>query len=218
MWSVAFLILWIATAVAFFVYYRRQQRLVATLHRAREKLQLEETQVFDFLHGLGTALSDTSRPTDLHVLIVEGVLRILNGHGGALYLADGRDQLRPVFVSRACPPFFDVPTTVQSQAGKGAGALHGFLRLHSVRPGEGVIDSVWREREPLLLRGEDARLEPARKTPQGATSVMLVPLIYGEQNLGVLLVTRQREAEPFLTSEFQIFKAIAEQFAEHGAR
>ncbi len=213
MWSAAFLVLWIATAVAFLLYYRRQQRLVATLHRAREKLQLEETQVFDFLHGLGTALSDTSRPADLHVLIVEGAMRILNANGGALYLSDGRDQLRPVFVSRGCPPFFDVPATVQSQVEKGAGALHGFLRLHSVRPGEGVIDSVWREREPLLLRGEDARLEPARKSPQGATSVMLVPLIYGEQNLGVLLVTRHRDAEPFLTSEFQIFKAIAEQSA-----
>jgi sigma-B regulation protein RsbU (phosphoserine phosphatase) len=213
MWAALFFVLWAATIAAFVIFYRRHQRLVAALNKAREKVQTEEAQVFDFLHGLGTALSDSSRPMDLHVLIVEGAMRILEAQGGALYLADGRDQLRPVFVSKGCPPFFEVPATVQAQAGKGTGALHGFLRLHAIRPGEGVIDSVWRERESLLLRGEDARLEPARKSPQGANSAMFCPLVYGGQNLGILLVTRQKEAEPFLHSDFQIFKAIAEQSA-----
>jgi sigma-B regulation protein RsbU (phosphoserine phosphatase) len=213
MWAAILFVLWLATAVAFVSYFRRQRTLVTSLNKARAKLETEEAQVFDFLHGLGVALSDTSRPADLHVLIVEGAMRILNAQGGALYLSDGRDQLRPVFVSRNCPPFFEVPATVQAQAGKGTGALHGFLRLHSVRAGEGIIDSVWRDREAMLLRGEDARLDAARKSPQGANCAMFCPLVYAEQNLGVLVVSRDKAAECFLTGDFQIFRAIAEQSA-----
>ncbi len=58
------------------------------LERSKEEIQVEETLVFDFLHGLGEAFTETIRPNDLHRLIVEGATRILDAHGGALYLAD----------------------------------------------------------------------------------------------------------------------------------
>jgi sigma-B regulation protein RsbU (phosphoserine phosphatase) len=42
---------------------------------------------------------------------------------------------------------------------------------------------------------------------------MVCPLVYGEQKMGLLAVARKAGGEPFLTSEFHIFKAIAEQSA-----
>lgn len=215
MWiALLFFVLLVATSVAFFVVVRRQQRLIRSAVKARERVELAETRVFDFLHGLGTALSDTARPSDLHVLIVEGALRVLNAHDGALYLSDStKNQLRPMFVSRTCPSLFEVPENVRTEAGKGKGIFHSYMRLHPVQPGEGAIGTVWRDREPLLLRGEDGRLAPARQPPYMASTAMLTPLIHGEQNLGILLVTRGQSAEPFLQSEFQMFKAIAEQSA-----
>ena len=215
MWSAILFVLLLATTVAFVLVYQRQRQLIESLHKAREKLQLEETRVFDFLHGLGEALSDSSRPSDLHVLIVEGAVRILNAHGGALYLYDpAREHLRPAFVSRSCPPFFLLPENLSGPNRSASGGnVHGFLRLHSVKPGQGVLDSVWREREPLLLQGEDSRLEHARQAPFTTSSAMIAPLIYGEDNLGVVVVARSGETEAFLTNEFQIFKAIADQSA-----
>ena len=101
MWAAVFFALFAVTAVSFIYVYRRQRQMIVALRRAREKIQLEETRVFDFLHGLGAALSDTSKPSDLHVLIVEGALRILGAHGGALYLTDRpSESLRPVFATR----------------------------------------------------------------------------------------------------------------------
>src|SRR3954470_18185562 len=98
--------------------YRRQREMIEALRRAREKIQLEETRVFDFLHGLGTALTESSKPSDLHALIVEGAMRILDGQGGALYLAERTgEQLRPAFTTRNCPPFFEVPDGVKEQPG-----------------------------------------------------------------------------------------------------
>ena len=211
MWPAIFFALFAVAAGSFVYVYRRQREMIVALRRAREKIQLEETRVFDFLHGLGAALSDTSRPSDLHVLIVEGALRILGAHGGALYLVDRPSEtLRPAFSTRNCPPFFEVPEAVRGEPGF-SWASH--LRLHAVGFGEGTLGTVWRDKEPLLLRGEDNRLAPLRAGPMKVTSAMLCPLHYGDQNLGVLAIARGPESELFQSAEFQIFKAIAEQSA-----
>src|ERR1700745_3003892 len=77
----------------------RQRRSIRRLERSQEEIQIEETLVFDFLHGLGEAFSETIRPADLHRLIVEGATRILGGRGGALYLVDRTGtRLAPAFL------------------------------------------------------------------------------------------------------------------------
>src|SRR5438128_8799677 len=101
---------WIYTAVLF----RRRIRL---LERSKEEIQVEETLVFDFLHGLGEAFTETIRPHDLHRLIVEGATRILDAHGGALYMADRTGtKLTHAFISKGCPPLVDVPPLILQQA------------------------------------------------------------------------------------------------------
>src|SRR5690349_14821388 len=76
-------------------------RRIRSLERSKEEIQVEETLVFDFLHGLGEAFRETIKSHDLHRLIVEGATRILDGHGGALYLADRTGtKLAPAFISK----------------------------------------------------------------------------------------------------------------------
>jgi phosphoserine phosphatase RsbU/P len=202
----------LALFMGVFLYvYRRQREMIVALRRAREKIQLEETRVFDFLHGLGAALTAASKPSDLHVLIVEGALRILDAHGGALYLADrAGDLLRPAFATRNCPPFFEVPEDLTKEPGF---SWSSYLRLRTVAPEDGVLGAVWREGEPLLLRGEDSRLAQLRAGPLQTNCAMLCPLYYGEEALGVLAIARGPDTECFIPSDFQIFKAIAEQSA-----
>ncbi len=128
MWATIFFGLFAVTTVAFFSVHRRQRRQIAALGKARERLELEEARVFDFFHGLGAAVSAETNPHDLHRLIVEGSMRILDAYTGAVYLADrGGDQLRPEFVSKGCPMFVD------------------------------LIASAWKAGDPLLL-SDDIRL------------------------------------------------------------
>ena len=61
---------------------------IRSLERSHEEIQVEETLVFDFLHGLGEAFRETIRPQELHRLIVEGATRVLDANGGALYVTD----------------------------------------------------------------------------------------------------------------------------------
>src|SRR5258708_23817584 len=72
----------IAAVVFFGLLLRNQTRTIEDLKRAREELQLEESRVFDFLHGLGETFTGDVRVADLHRLMVEGAMRILDAHGG----------------------------------------------------------------------------------------------------------------------------------------
>lgn len=188
--------------------FRRQERIIRDVQRQKVKVQTEERRVFDFLHDLGEALARESQPSDLHGSIVEGALRILEAHGGALYLTDrSGTQLRPAYVSKTCPPFLEL----SRPTGSGTSTMHSQMKLQAVKIGDGVLGGVLQERTPLSLREDDERLAIAR--PHGANSAFLAPLIYAGHNLGVLVISRCGDGERFNPSDFQTFKALAEQSA-----
>ena len=179
-------------------------------------MQIEETLVFDFLHGLGEAFSETIRPADLHRLIVEGATRVLDAQGGALYLTDRSGaKLAPTFVSKGCPPLVDVPPHILQQAAASPVALESFLRLHTIGNGEGLLGRVWQSGGPSHVNefSEAPELIKLRNSSFGASSVMVAPLLYAKQNMGVLALANSRMGAPFSQNDFVVFKSIAEQSA-----
>jgi len=193
----------------------RQHRLIEDLKRAREELQLEENRVFDFLHGLGEAFSEDVRVADLHRLIVEGAIRILDAQGGVLYLADRSGKvLLPAFLSKECPPFIEVPATILRQSNPSNNALESYLRLHSIRPAEGLLGVVWEKREPLFISDADDHFGVSGVAPTlRSHSIMAGPLIYGRENLGVLAVANPSSSASFSPPDFVVFQSIVEQSA-----
>src|SRR6266704_4790682 len=140
MWPPLLLGLLVASVAGWIFTTYTQTRRIRALERSHEEIQVEETLVFDFLHGLGEAFRETIRPQELHRLIVEGATRILDAHGGALYVTDRTGaKLTPAFISKGCPPLVDVPPNVLQQAAATPIVLESYLRLHSVTPGEGML-------------------------------------------------------------------------------
>src|SRR6266576_3257144 len=117
MWPTLLLGLLVASLVGWCITAYLQNRRIRRLERSHEEIQVEETLVFDFLHGLGEAFRGTIRPQELHRLIVEGAVRILDAHGGALYVADRTGgKLMPAFISKGCPPLGDVRQDILQHA------------------------------------------------------------------------------------------------------
>src|SRR5712691_3083064 len=206
----------IACLAAWIYTLLRQRRRIRRLERSQEEIQVEETLVFDFLHGLGEAFSETIRPADLHRLIVEGATRVLDAQGGALYLTDrSGTKLAPSFVSKGCPPLVDVPPHILQQAAASPLALESFLRLHNIGSGEGLLGGVWQTAMPLYTNefSEAPELAKLRDSSLGATSVMVAPLLYAKQNMGVLALANSRMGAPFSQNDFVVFKSITEQSA-----
>src|SRR6266513_2528294 len=159
---------WIATS-----YFQRQR--IRKLERSHEEIQVEETLVFDFLHGLGEAFRETIRPQELHRLIVEGATRILDAHGGALYVTDRTGgKLTPAFISKGWPPLVDIPANILQQAAAAPIALESYLRLHSIVPDEGLIGRVWQTGQSVCLNefSEAPELAKLLGSAFGSSSVM----------------------------------------------
>src|SRR5205809_5231899 len=117
MWPTLLLGLLVASVAGWIITAWYQARRIRRLERSHEEIQVEETLVFDFLHGLGEAFSGTIRPQELHRLIVEGATRILDAHGGSLYMTDRTGgKLTPAFISKGCLPLVDVPPNIVQQA------------------------------------------------------------------------------------------------------
>lgn len=191
-----------------------QVRWIARLKRAQEKVVTEEARVFDFLHGLGEALSGTPRPSDLHELIVRGVQRIMGASAGGLYLFDGSaDVLQPASIGRGCPPLFEIPLASVESLAADPDALHRHLRLRPVRRGEGVLSEVWGSGTATVMHTSDFRLEVARRVGILSGSVAVVPMIYAKRFLGVLVMARSVGEELFCNSDIQVFHTLAEQSA-----
>src|SRR6266550_4918101 len=216
MWPTLLLGLLVASAAGWIATSYLQAQRIRRLERSHEEIQVEETLVFDFLHGLGEAFRESIRPQELHRLIVEGATRILDAHGGALYVTDRTGgKLTPAFISKGCPPLVDIPTNILQQAAASPSAVERFLRLHTVTPDEGLVGRVWQTGQSVCLDefSEAPELAKLRDSAFGTGSVMAASLSYGKQNLGVLAVANGPMGAPFTQGDFVVFKSIAEQSA-----
>jgi phosphoserine phosphatase RsbU/P len=216
MWPTLLLGLLVASVSGWIISSWVQVRRIRSLERSHEEIQVEETLVFDFLHGLGEAFRETIRPQELHRLIVEGATRVLDAHGGALYVTDRTGgKLTPAFISKGCPPLVDVPQNILQQAAAVPIALESFLRLHTIGPGEGLIGRVWQTGQSVCLTelSEAPELAKLRSSAFGSSSIMTASLRYGNQDLGVLALAQGPRGQPFSQGDFVVFKSIAEQSA-----
>ncbi|HEY5752267.1 MAG TPA: GAF domain-containing SpoIIE family protein phosphatase [Chthoniobacterales bacterium] len=209
-------VLFAVLVISFILIYRRQRQLTAEARSEREEIRVEEKRVFDFLHSLGEAFSDDIRTAELHRLIVESANRILEAHGGVLYLADRTGQeLMPAYISQGCPPLVDIPQHVLAQISMTPQALDSFVRLHPVKKGEGILGNVFLEQTPLWIPDEDHdhALPQIPNSSLNTTAMLAVPLSYAGQSMGVLAVANGPMGAPFSQSDFEVFKSIAEQSA-----
>ncbi len=216
MWPTLLLGLLVASAAGWIVTSYLQAQRIRRLERSHEEIQVEETLVFDFLHGLGEAFRESIRPQELHRLIVEGATRILDAQGGALYVSDRTGaKLTPAFISKGCPPLVDIPPNILQQAAATPTGLERFLRLHTVAPGEGVIGRVWQTGQSVYLSefSDAPELAKLRSSAFGTRSVMAAALRYGNQDLGVLALANGPMGVPFSQGDFVVFKSLAEQSA-----
>jgi sigma-B regulation protein RsbU (phosphoserine phosphatase) len=216
MWPTLFFGLLFASVAGWIFTAWSQARRIRKLERSHEEIQVEETLVFDFLHGLGEAFREIIRPGELHRLIVEGATRILDAHGGALYVTDRTGaKLTPAFISKGCPPLVELPPHILQQAATTPIALESFLRSHSVAPGEAVLGRIWQTGQSVCFNelSEAPELAKLRGSAFGTESIMAAALRYGQQDLGVLAVANGPNGAPFSQGDFVVFKSIAEQSA-----
>jgi sigma-B regulation protein RsbU (phosphoserine phosphatase) len=208
MWTIFIPALCALLFAAVFFAMRKSRNRVRGLERRLQELQKEEDRVFDFLHGIGAAFSEGVRSSELHRLIVESSLRILDAQAGALYLTNKTDTaLTPAFITSGCPPLVEIPHHILKQAASSPAVIESFLQLQPVgKDAVGLFPECW--------KNGATRLIAAGSNPQlPAHCAILGPLVYRHRTIGVMALVNPKSAVAFEEKDLKVFRALAEQSA-----
>jgi sigma-B regulation protein RsbU (phosphoserine phosphatase) len=202
---------------------RNQRRRNRSIRKRFRDLECEEQRMFSFLHDLGLAIENEPSPSMLSRIIVDGIDKVVNARGGAVYfLGSGNGFLLPSYVSEDCPPLIGIPVEVRKKAERDPRALESHIRLARVAVDEGILGYCLAVGEPIHV--EDVKNHPSFRDAftryTDDVDALLSPLRHAGKDLGVLVVARRHEDGGFTANDFAVFRSAAEQssFAIGNAR
>lgn len=214
-WIVAVVLLLAGAGVSLLLFrsLRRERGLLKDFVDEDKLRAARRRRVFEVLQVLGDAIQGGQPDATMHRLIAEGAVKIVEADGATLYLFDEKTQsLVPRHCTKGCPPLIALPERIVEQARTNAGTLPSFLRLHSIKPGEGVLGTVFQtlheENVPDLRHHEkfDGRSNPF----QQHIAALVAPVKHGTRGLGVIAAACER-TRPFTQHELEMFDSLAEQ-------
>lgn len=200
-----------------------QRRHNRRMRRRFRDFEGEEQRMFSFLHELGLAIENEPSPTMLSRIIVDGIDKVVNARGGAIYFLGGNGSfLLPSYISEDCPPLIGIPVEVRKKAERDSRALESHIRLSRVAVDEGILGHC-------LAVGEAIHVTDVKSHPSFRDAftrytddvvALLAPLKHAGKDLGVLVVARRHEDGEFSANDFAVFRSAADQssFAIGNAR
>jgi len=219
---VALAVFMLAALILVFALHNQRQRN-RLIRKKFNELEGEEQRMFSFLRELGLAIENEPSPSVLSRIIVDGIDKVVNARGGAIYfLGAGNGFLIPSYISEDCPPLIGVPVEVLKRAERDPRTLESHLRLSRVAADEGILGHC-------LAAGEAIKVEDVKSHPSfhdafmsytDNVTALLAPLRHAGRDLGVLVVARRHEDGAFTANDFAVFRSAAEQssFAIGNAR
>lgn len=190
-------------------------RLRALRHQRNALLQ-EKDVAYSFVHDVGEAFAG-SEAVDLAALLKRVVfyaLRATKAGAGALYLADNTgEKLLPQAVSGVFPPLVGGLGPDFKEAFSKIRYVEQVVRGSAARLGEGLVGSCCSLGQPILI--EDAERDP--RVPRfnedflQIHSILLVPMRFHSEVIGVLVVVNRIDGAPFSQSDLNLLQALADQ-------
>ncbi|MDZ4289112.1 MAG: PP2C family protein-serine/threonine phosphatase [Prosthecobacter sp.] len=209
-------LLLVAAAVAFGLMTRKKNQAITQILEEEKAIVEEERRMFGFLHDLGEAISREDSHSAMYRLIVEGVQRVMESTGGALYLVEPSGKsLVPRHHSDKCVPLVQLPERIASMAKSNPASLLSFLRLHSIGIGDGLLGGIFESQKVEVIEDlrKDSRLGGFVSHFHHHATAMVGPLSFGPQQLGVLAVTASRDQRTYNANDYEVFKSLVEQSA-----
>ena len=202
---------------------RNQRQHNRAARRRFRDLAGEEQRMFAFLHDLGLAIENEPSPTLLSRIIVDGINKVVNARGGAIYFFGAEiGYLHPSYISDDCPPLIGIPVEVRKKAARDPRTLESHLRLSRVAVDEGILGHCLTVGTAIHVKDvkSHSSFRDAFTGYHDDVAALLAPLRHAGKDLGVLVVARRHPDGGFTTHDFAVFRSAAEQssFAIGNAR
>ncbi|MEO0794602.1 MAG: GAF domain-containing SpoIIE family protein phosphatase [Verrucomicrobiota bacterium] len=176
-------------------------------------LQQEKQIVVEFMHNLVEAIGDGVNREELFQRIVHAAILSTGALSACVFIRSENGKLRGVAVEGLFPPQRALVGKSLGRASTRAKFIEGILRSEEFDMGEGVIGSVAKSGKALLI--EDASKDPRIVQHEDASlrvrSLVVAPIPFREEVLGVLAVANPADGLSFNETDFSLIQSLAEQ-------
>jgi len=186
------------------------------LRKQNMGLRQEREVIFDFIHNIGEVFADAEE------INIESLLkRVLffatktgKSAAGVIYLYNtARTQLFAHAVSGIFPPLYDADQAHTEQLLAKSQYLETLVKTRPVEAGEGLIGTAAAVGNGIII--EDAEIDA--RVPNYADaflkihSLLIVPMRFGNEVLGVIALANRTDGEPFTPGDLNLLQAMADQ-------
>ncbi len=186
------------------------------LRRRLEAMLQEKDAVSNFVHDVGEVFSGSATPDlpELLKRVLFYALRTTRAGAGALYLLEPDEgQLRIHASSGVFPPLAGTVGDDYKGALSKLRYVEDLLRARPIRLGEGVIGEAAATGMAILVPDGDLDSRVPRHDDKilHVRSVLVVPMRFRNEVLGVVAVANRVDALPFSASDENLLQALADQ-------
>lgn len=194
-------------------------RILCRSRKTRKKnmeLRQEREIIFDFIHNIGEVFANAEE------INIESLLkRILffatktgKSASGVIYLYnEDRTRLFARAVSGIFPPLYDVEQVHTEQLLAKSQHLETLVKTRPVDNGEGLIGTSAAVGSGIVI--EDAELDARVPVYHDAFlrihSLLIVPMRFGNEVLGVIALANRTDGQPFTAGNLNLLQAMADQ-------
>jgi len=201
----------VATTLALVLTLRHMHKL----QDSHDLLEQERDVMFGFIHDAGEVFADVdSIDTDLMLKrILFYALRTTHAGAGAIFMKNANDDFRARTISGIFPPLKEEKNTEIGESLSKSQHIERLVRAQCFREGEGLIGEVADLGAPILIADpeRDERVPKYNLDFLRVRSLLLVPMRFHQQILGVLAVANRVDDHPFIEADLNLLQALADQ-------
>jgi phosphoserine phosphatase RsbU/P len=189
---------------------------IGRMRRERNRLLAEKDLVFSFVYDIGEvfAESDTVELAPLVKRVLSFALKTARGSSGAIYLMEpDHKQLSAAAVAGVFPPLVGGVDDELDEAFSKVRHVERLVRAQTAKVGEGLIGGVAGTNASLILDAteSDSRLPEFRHEFLRVHSLLLVPMRFRHEVLGVLAIANRVDGDTFGATDASLLQALADQ-------
>ncbi|MBV9463599.1 MAG: SpoIIE family protein phosphatase [Verrucomicrobiae bacterium] len=192
----------------------RARNLLTAVQDHRQRLMKEKEMVLEFIHDIGEALSAEATQEKLLSKMTSAAIRATGARAGAIFLLDPtKEHLYAVAVEGIFPPPIPPPDFIESKVVSRSIYLEQVVKAQRIPLDDNFLSNMVKQgKSELITNGHnDPRLPRYEEEILQIQSMMLVPLRFRGETLGILAVSNKKSGEDFTQAELSLLETLADQ-------
>lgn len=202
----------LGSVLTWFLYFSKRREIVR-LEEEKQLLQQEKHTVIEFTHNLVQAISGGAKRAELYQKIVHSAILSTGALSACLFELNENKSLTGVSTEGLFPPQKPIKNTFNKKSKTRARLIEKILQSESFELGEGLIGSVATSQKAILIANaeKDPRVVKHQDPALAVKSIIIAPILFRKNLLGVLSVANPADSIPFDANDLSLVESLAEQ-------